>query len=206
MTARSSISRIASGRARVRRMHSSVSSQPSGRLSPSRPMPVAKPPAASNAVRRKEAFPPRTLRTWTRPGGSPLYVQPTTQSNSSGNQAGRRPDAQIGIVRPPTAMTRGSAYPAAKCRSQSRSATASSSRNAMISPRETAIPVLRPADRPRGPALASTRTASVSLYSLVSRSRSVALWSTTRSVSRAGRDCVRTEETAARMSSQRSSV
>lgn len=76
----------------------------------------------------------------------------------------------------------------------------------MISPCATAIPVLRPADRPRGPALASTRTASVSLYSLLSRSSRVGLWSTTRSVSRAGSDCARTEETAARMSSQRSSV
>lgn len=72
ITARSSISSTASGLARLSRMHSSVSSQPSGRLSPSRPMPVAKPPAASKALRRKEALPPRTLRTRTRPAGMPL--------------------------------------------------------------------------------------------------------------------------------------
>ena len=69
--------------------------------------------------------------------------------------------------------------------------------------------MLRPAERPRGPALASTRTspdAAYSSYSLASRSRSRSLWSTTSSVSRAGSDCARTEETAARMSSQRSSV
>lgn len=79
----------------------------------------------------------------------------------------------------------------------------------MISPWEAAMPVLRPADSPRGPALASTRTAPLSrcsLYSLVRRSSRAWLWSTTRSVSRAGRDWARTEATAARMSSQRSSV
>lgn len=121
----------------------------------------------------------------------------------------RRPDAQIGIVRPPTAITFGSVYASAKYRSHSRSATASSSRKAMTSPREAAMPVLRPADSPRGPAFASTRTSPVSfksLYSLVSRSRRAGLWSTTSNVSSAGRDCARTEETAARMSSQRSSV
>ncbi len=68
------------------------------------------------------------------------------------------------------------------------------------------MPVFRPADSPRGPALASTRTSPASLYSLARRSRSGSLWSTTSSVSRAGRDCARTEATAARMSSQRSSV
>ncbi len=187
-------------------MHSSVSSQPSGRRSPSRPMPVAKPPAASKAVRRNEALPPSTLRTRTRPGGRPRYVQPTTQSNSSGNQAGRRPDAQTGSVRPPTAITRGSSYASAKCRSHSRSATASSSRKATTSPRAWAIPVLRPADRPRGPALASTRTEGASPNSRSSRSRRTGWWSTTSRVSSAGRDCARTEATAARMSVQRSSV
>lgn len=154
MTDRSSISSTASGRERVIRMHSSVSSQPSGRRPASRPMPTANPPTRSNATLRKDALPPRTLRTRTVPGGRPRYVQPTTQSNSSGNHTGRRPDAQTGSVRPPTAITAGSAYAAAKWRSQSRSATASSSRKAMISPSAAAIPVLRPADSPRGPELA----------------------------------------------------
>lgn len=89
-------------------MHSSASSPPSGRLPPSRPMPMAKPPDASNAARRKDALPPRTLRTRTLPGGSPRYVHPTTQSNSSGNHTGLMPEAQDGRVLPPTAITSGS--------------------------------------------------------------------------------------------------
>lgn len=117
ITDRSSTSSTASGTARASRMHSSVSSQPSGRFPASRPMPVANPPAISNASLRKEALPPRTLRTRTvcgppgpsSPGNSPRYAQPTTQSNSSGNQDGRRPEAHTGSVRPPTASTRGSA-------------------------------------------------------------------------------------------------
>ncbi len=196
-------------------MHSSVSSQPSGRFPASLPMPVANPPAISNALLRKEALPPRTLRTRTvcgppvPSGNRPRYAQPTTQSNSSGNQAGRRPEAHTGSVRPPTASTRGSAYPSAKCSSQSRSATASSSRKAITSPVDSATPVLRPADRPRGPALARTRTGPAGpgdAKRSLSRSSRAGLWSTTSSSSWAGWDWPCTEATAARMSSQRSSV
>ncbi len=77
-------------------MHSSVSSQPSGRRSPSRPMPVAKPPAASKAVRRNEALPPSTLRTRTRPGGRPVRTahHPVELLGEPARPAARRPERQ----------------------------------------------------------------------------------------------------------------
>lgn len=76
----------------------------------------------------------------------------------------------------------------------------------MISPLDATIPVLRPADSPRGPALASTRTPGTAVYTAVSRVSSAGLWSTTSRISAAGYDCARTEATAASVSSQRSTV
>ncbi len=123
-------------------------------------------------------------------------------------EPGRPPaDAQLGTVRPPTASTRGSAYPAAKWRSQSRSRhgvvvqesdhLAAGGGDAGVASGGTGRAA------PRWPGRARRRSP---------RTRGPAgpagggLWSTTRSVSSAGYDCARTEETAARMSSQRSSV
>ena len=70
------------------------------------------------------------------------------------------------------------------------------------------MPVLRPADRPRGPALASTRTSSASLYSPASAAPGAGRVVVDDQQRLQGRPATarRTEATAARMSSQRSSV
>ena len=50
---------------------------------------------------------PTRLRTAVRSEGMPEWVQPTTQSNSAGNQLGL-PSAQAGRTAPPTPSTAGS--------------------------------------------------------------------------------------------------
>lgn len=87
-------------------MQSSVSSQPTGRP-PTRPIPSENPPTTSNTSRRKDMLAPIGLRTGPAAEGMPRYVQPTTQSNSSGKQRGR-PCCQRGRTAPPTPITRGS--------------------------------------------------------------------------------------------------
>ena len=87
-------------------MHSSVSSQPTGRV-PTRPTSVRKPPTASNTSRRRDMLAPIRFRTGLVVVGSPRYVQPTTQSNSAGMNRGRAP-GQSGSIEPPTPITAGS--------------------------------------------------------------------------------------------------
>ena len=69
------------------RIEISVSSHPIGRPR-SRPMPETKPPTASSASRRKAMLAPIALRTSAVVVGMPVYEQPITQLNSSGNQPG----------------------------------------------------------------------------------------------------------------------
>ncbi len=90
----------------VSRIQSSVSSHPTG-FDPTRPRLTEKPPERAKASRRKDILAPIRLRTGPKPSRMPRYVQPTTQSNSGGNQAGR-PVSQSGITRPPTPTTAGS--------------------------------------------------------------------------------------------------
>jgi hypothetical protein len=85
------------------RMQRSVSSSPTG-CSPIRPTPIRKPPVSCRISLRKLMLQPIRLRTGETVSGSPRYVQPTTQSNSSGNQAGR-PSTYIGSILPPTPIT-----------------------------------------------------------------------------------------------------
>ena len=176
-------------------MHSSVSSQPSGRLSPSRPMPVAKPPAASKALPAERgvaaqhvAHPHRPRRQT--PVGAAHH--PVELLGEPRRPAARRPDRlgaaadrhhRAGPRTPRRSAAASRARPRRRRRGRRRSRRAAA-----------AIPVLRPADSPRGPALASTRTMApgrapvVYVLGRAAGRSSAGLWSTTSSISRAGCD------------------
>ena len=88
---------------RAIRMQRSVSSQPTGRV-PIRPRSWLKPPTSVSASRRKDMLAPTRLRTGSGRLGIPEWVQPTTQSNSSGNQPGL-PASHRGRTVPPAPTT-----------------------------------------------------------------------------------------------------
>ena len=117
-------------------------------------------------------FAPMTFRTVARASGRPRYVQPTTQSNSGGNHAGRVAD-QSGSMPPPTAATVRVIVGAAKRSSQSGSGTASSSIKATMEPVAARTPVLRDPASPGGPALASATVPGSSLGDSLEQARLV---------------------------------
>jgi hypothetical protein len=70
-------------------------------------MVASKPPTPSKTDRRKLMLAPIGFRTSARSSGSPAYEHPTTQRNSSGNQAGRGA-RQAGTTHPPVPTTEAS--------------------------------------------------------------------------------------------------
>ena len=139
-------------------------------------------------------FAPMTLRTGpARRGHARGSVQPTTQSNSGGNQRGPRRRPSAGSTRAADARARAGRRTAASRRSsQSGSATASSSRKATISPRAAAIAGVARA----GEARAARRCASTDGAGERRRrapASSASLWSTTRMISPGRTVCARTE-------------
>ena len=147
-------------------------------------------------------FAPIMLRTTDLSVGAPRYVQPATQSNSSGNHPGRA-ISQMGLMWPPTPSTESSAYPLTRFSSHSVSAAASSSMKAMMSPTAWAMPVLRASERPRTPAFSTTTSSENRSRAL---SKRAVLWSMTTTTRAGGIVWSCTDSTAATSWSQRSSV
>ncbi len=115
--------------------------------------PSLKPPTATSTSLRNDMLAPMRLRTSV-PSSMPRYVQPRTQSNSSGNQPGREL-SQSGAMNPAHSehvVGRVAGRPALRATLGLRSA--SSSRNAMISPVASSSPVLRAPESPAGCVLA----------------------------------------------------
>ncbi len=160
--------------------------------SPRRRRPGRPPGPTRSRIHRPPRWPTCGTPCWRRSGcgsrrltsGSPLYEQPTTHWNSSGNQRGGSAPAQAGSAVPPTPATPGSTKGSASCSSQFGSASASSSRKAMSWWEATSTPVLRAEERPRGPVLATTRTGRPARATRARR-RSMSLLSMTRTTSSA---------------------
>ena len=184
------------------RMQISVSSPPTGFL-PTRPSSWRKPPTSARTSRRKDMLAPTRFRTAEGRCGMPEWVQPTTQSNSAGNQRGL-PSSQRGRIAPPTAdhgrvgvgvghAARASPAPRSRRRRGRR-------RSRRCSPRR------RCCGRPRGPASRCWRRRRPPASGSRASARSSGAWSMTRIVSRAGSVWARTDSIASPSTPSRSSV
>ena len=177
--------------------------------SPTRPMPVAKPPAASNAVRRNDMLPPITLRTATRPPAGrgrcsrrPSRTPPGTRPAAGPIPGGhRRPPAAHGTAR--------SCVPSAKLgaasRARRRRRRRGTRRSSPLRGRDAGVAARGQAARP---ALARPHPVAAGELPLEPRSSSAGLWSTTTSCLQRGAAMTgaRTEAPRRGCPSQRSSV
>jgi len=153
------------------RMQRSVSS--GWGASPRFPKSARNPPTLRKTAVRTAILPDHTFRTRVVNVGNPAYEPPTTHSNSRGNHRGL-PEGHVTLYLPPVPTTSVSTNGRESSRSQSWSATSSSSRKAVYFVVTASTPRLRVADAPRSrsfsttvtqPNICSNRRASASLLS-----------------------------------------